>query len=1230
MGTNLSTVAFTAQVAPHMKRAVASLSDGTAVAIVPDPNIATQTGADDISGTAKLRIYKSDAARTTWALNLTSTLSPVCCSATVPAIMSMVLDGSNNMHLVYVGTDNSLNYRFLTFSAGNYTLTTSQTVVASNAVTQRYRAVDIDVTGAGASASPAIIVYESKASAGPSAWIRVWARRSDNTTWDNIYIEDQATLPGGSNNIYPSSEDVSISWNAAGLTANVGQILIYACRIGIDWDRGDLVTELQYNISSGAASTLGSWAAFNHDVGTPYRRGWIFKTSNDRWQVALSAGLTAPKFQVMRLTHGLYGPPTVNTNAVAVRIWSDDIVGTLFPQLNADANPYNYMTVTYSDNRVFFGFITRNTPIYITSTGQYYSAVGVIFRYDDISSVSTSYQDSTTRPLDNYFQYGIQPVGLYAGGNNRNQSGDFKFNFLCLYGFAGNVSNGSALNKMRFVLDTFYDAPINTAPTSVAANDTPTLQVRVQNTALYPNVKGKIEWTLATDFNFTTNVKNILEPDVNYRYFGSINSSPPPAIPVSYKLTGVGPQKLFSGKWYMRARVVSDLGVSSPWSSTTDFTVAHQPTALPLYPRPGSLIEYGSGNVTFSWKFSDTEPADAQTKYQLVIQNATTGATVFDSGQVSSATQSVAVAIVSGNKDAALQWTVSLWDSDGVQGPFCSVQQFTVADSPSVLVTTPTNGATVSSAAPSVTWSATFGGGRTQKTFRVLLSPIDIFDTFVRAPVSNGWGVTDDGETWLNDIGTNSEYSTNGTFGLHTKSAVAVRHRSAVGVFVNDSIQRATVKIPVVALGSYIEAGIIARRRATTDYYSAGVRFGLLGVMTLYINKRVGGVETDIGIATLPVTYTANSLWDMKFYCIGDQLKVMVWSSGAAEPTYAYGLSITDSAINQAGMGGLTDFLNTGNTNTLSINISWDNYSKLNPVHVDNGDSGWITSTVAAYTFPANALVNNQFYEVIVNIQDTGGLYGSSIAAFKTIWTHPALGDTIVTTDDFGATISWTAANMDISFISWRVYRRYQVPSLSDLDDNGTASTWYLIYETVDNVGPYSFKDYLVPLNKQVDYVVVQLADRFGSLIESNPTTPVTTQMASDRYFFVPSVPIGTIASYEAMNVTDDNWTDEVEQQTLHILNRGRQVQVGDDLGATGTLTIQLRGPNARADREFIQRLASSKTINVWMKNPFGDVKYVKFANMSVKFLSGTGQTEMSDMTIPYVEVIRPAQLTRS
>jgi hypothetical protein len=1235
MGTNLSTVGFTAQVAPVIKRATGQQSDGSAVTIIPDSNIAS-LGGDDVTGVAKLRVYKSNTTRDVWALNATFTLSPAVSSSTIAAVCSMVLDSANNMHFVYLGIDNSVHYVYSPFSAGTYGAVTNQTVIAANAVTRRFRALDIDVAGTGTSASVSIIGYESNASTGFGWSIRIYCRLNDGTTWikafEDLVITNQFILDG--------SEDVSISFNSAGVVSNVGQMLIFYTRATTTNDYGDLVKEISFNFSTGtalSASLLGTWPIFNQSIASGLRRGWIFKTTSNLWQVAMQIGSVRPRFSVMRLTHGQYGTPTVNsiTPGVLGVITAADfrMIPGFQPQVNVSINKYNYIGCVYNDNRVFFGFISQNAPVWVAATAGVnlsFVACGVVFRYDNISTVTTSYNDVSMRPLDNFFAYGNTPIGVYGGGNNRNQASDFKFNFLVLYGYAGNDVTGTFKNKARFALDTFYDAPVITGPTYIQANDTPTLQCRVQNSALYPNVRGKIEFNLALDSAFTSDLRSIAEPDANFRYFGSNSASIPPAIPVSLKLSGVGPQKLYSAKWFMRARVVSDLGQASAWSIPISFTVSHQPTALPRSPQSGSLNEFGSGTLAFAWNFSDTEPTDAQTAYQLVITRNDTGATVYDSTKVTSSVHSTSVALSSSLKDIPLQWSVSLWDSDNVQGPFSNPTLFTVSDSPIVAITSPTGGATVTSATPQVSWSFVGGNGRTQNAFRVTAFRPDVLDLFNRS-TSNAWGTSDDGAVWSNDANSAAGYNTTGTAATHTLDAVNTRRRSITGTIYNDVDQQFTVTVPVVALGSYIEVAAVARRLDTNNYYCAGVRFGLTGAMTAFACKKVGGVESDIATQAMTPTYTAASSWNIRMKITGTTIQVKIWSVLVGEPG-AWTLTTTDSSLKHVGAVGITSILNTGNTNTLNVVLTYDNYLKFDPTFRSFvGDSGWIQGPIASFTFSTNVLVNTDQYVIEVTTQDSNGMFGSARVPIITSWIHPALGDIGVTLDNFGATIAWTAANIDANFVSWRVYRRYMVPAIPELDTDGTASTWVLIYEATDSTGPYTYKDYLIPLNKSVDYIVVQVADRFGSLIESTLGSFTTVTMSANRYYFIPGVPIGSIASYEANNVSGDDFIDEVEQATLHVIGRGRQVQVGDDLGVQGTLTIQLRNPvTARADREFFQRLASSKITNIYMKNPFGDVVYLKFGSISVKRLAGVGQAELVDLTIPYTEVFNVVPVTRT
>jgi hypothetical protein len=159
----------------------------------------------------------------------------------------------------------------------------------------------------------------------------------------------------------------------------------------------------------------------------------------------------------------------------------------------------------------------------------------------------------------------------------------------------------------------------------------------------------------------------------------------------------------------------------------------------------------------------------------------------------------------------------------------------------------------------------------------------------------------------------------------------------------------------------------------------------------------------------------------------------------------------------------------------------------------------------------------------------------------------------------------------------------------------------------------------------------VQVVDRFGSLIESEITDFETIVTAGDRYFFVPATQIGAVASFEASSVNADNFVREVEQEKLHIILRGRQVQVGDDLGYDGSLTIRLRSVvTSRRDREFFEYLSTADAPNTYIKSPFGDVFLAKIGVISTVRVPGVGTTDMVDLTVPYSQVFEDVVVTRT
>jgi hypothetical protein len=1223
----LTKLGTTASFSPIMKRATAVLSDGSAVMMVPDTNIST-IGGDDVTGVMKIRFYKSDVSRTTWSLNFTYTPPVAASSSTVQFVGSMTIDTSNNLHVGWAGTDGTLNYTPFTFGSGTWTAGTRQTVVAGNAVTRRWRCIDIDIAG---TTNPMIGAYEAKTSAGLSAFVSFYIRLNDGTTWRNAYQEDESAFASGALPIYEPSEDVSCSYDSAGVVSNVVTFLVYIARVAQFEDRGDMIREFTFNVSTGtngSATSPGTWPIFNQNVAATRRRGWIYKNTAGYWQVAFALGTTQPQLQVTRLTHGNYTAPIINkTNIPATAIYSANGITQastlLWPSVYWDTAKYAALACAYSDNKVVFGFITPNTM----TLGGSYMLASVVFRYDTQSAQSTSYVDTQMRPLDGNFSYGEVPVSIYGQANANTMAGKQEYNFLGVYGHAGNSTASNQYNQVRAITDTFYDPPTNVGPTGVVPNERPTLQVRVQNSGLYPNIKGKIEWNLATNSGFSSNLKTIIEPDSNYRYFGSTNSSVPPQYNISLMLSGVGSQQLFTGTWYMRSRVVSDLGQVSAWSTTTTFAVLHKPAALPKSPNVASFSVYDANGVPFTWVFSDTETTDVQTAYQLLIVRTDTGATVLDTGKVASSVNGATVSLSSTLKDISLQWQVSLWDTDDVQGPFCNPVAFMVGDAPSVRVTSPTDGSTVTTAVPTITWAFTGGGTRTQRAFKVSILAADTLDTFTRT-ISNNWGTGDSGSVWT-VFGTASLYAVASGVGTHQHTAVNNVRMTFQPSVVYNSDQLIAVSTPALSTGSGAQrAGLLSRYLDAANYYVGEIAWLPSGNITCRVVLLLNGAETVLGTYTTGLTHVAGTKYYVRFRTVVNQYQAKVWAVGSAEPG-AWQVTAVSSSLPNSGYIGSWSRLDTGNTNA-TMNFSFDNYSRFNsdiPAVVQT--TNWVQSSATTYSFPNNIFVNGATYNVLVEVQDTSGMTALNSVGILSQWTAPSDGDESLVTDQFGITVNWTNANQDMTFLGWRLYRRYMVPTLADLDDDLTATTWVLVYQTTEVKTSYSYKDYLAPLNKVIQYAVAQVADRFGSLIESSLSTPVSTTLVGDRYFFVPQIAIGSIASYQASNVTDDSFTDEVESETLHIIGRGRQVQIGDDLGASGTLTIQLRGTTARADREFFQYLASSKTLSTWMKNPFGDVKLVKFLNVQVKYLSGTGSTEMSDIQVPYVEVITDTPVTR-
>lgn len=251
--------------------------------------------------------------------------------------------------------------------------------------------------------------------------------------------------------------------------------------------------------------------------------------------------------------------------------------------------------------------------------------------------------------------------------------------------------------------------PTTVTPINVSTINTskPTLGATVVASPL--STPGYIEWQVASDSGFTTNLRTITEPVGDATVSGA-HTEPWGAA-----------TRIAQGVWYVRARTHDATGKIGAWSGANSFTVSHPPAAANFSPTGDVTLIYGAtGTVSFTWAFTDPDVAgDSQTAYQVIVERNDTGAVLVDSGKVASATASYSFNIPAIQKDQPLRWRVRLWDLDDVAGAYSSNQLFRIADAPQVAITYPSSGGLINNARPNFTWTVGLSGGRTVVSARV-------------------------------------------------------------------------------------------------------------------------------------------------------------------------------------------------------------------------------------------------------------------------------------------------------------------------------------------------------------------------------------------------------------------------------------------------------------------------------------------------------------------------------
>jgi hypothetical protein len=214
------------------------------------------------------------------------------------------------------------------------------------------------------------------------------------------------------------------------------------------------------------------------------------------------------------------------------------------------------------------------------------------------------------------------------------------------------------------------------------------------------------------------------------------------------------------------------------------------------------------------------------------------------------------------------------------------------------------------------------------EVMRVTAVAAAVSDTFTRT-TSNGWGTADTGQSWTNSGGAASEYSTNGSRGLHSPTAVNSSRFSVVPSPSADVDVRVSVATAALATGDSQYAMVLARYADANNTYGARVDFRTDQTLRLVIQKRVGGAQSDLSTTTVSGTHAANTFFTLRLQVKGARLRAKVWPTGEVEPDWQS--TVTDGSLSTAGSVGVRSVLGSGTTNTLPLVFTYDTFQLTDP-----------------------------------------------------------------------------------------------------------------------------------------------------------------------------------------------------------------------------------------------------------------------------------------------------------
>lgn len=156
-------------------------------------------------------------------------------------------------------------------------------------------------------------------------------------------------------------------------------------------------------------------------------------------------------------------------------------------------------------------------------------------------------------------------------------------------------------------------------------------------------------------------------------------------------------------------------------------------------------------DAVFEWTFSDPDPNDSQSAYELEIYNNSTGASAVDTGKVLSSNNSHTVSGGELSNDEEYRWRVRVWDSRDDVSPWSDFGTFQTSNTGAVTIIDPSvdNDPAVLTANYTIEWEVT---GTTQDQYEVVVTRVSDGSILVDTGLVSSTDTTYTIENMLSDV----------------------------------------------------------------------------------------------------------------------------------------------------------------------------------------------------------------------------------------------------------------------------------------------------------------------------------------------------------------------------------------------------------------------------------------------------------------------------------------------